>query len=291
MRYLIILILMNFYALSSIFAADEDISLKESELIDFSSIKDVLKQDMLEKEAKKKKTIIVKKKKQLNSVNKAKDNIPDKAEFWSFFSEYWAVKNATVLKWDFQKPDYGLEASFASFLERMGHYEQSFKILLVNSPNVTHFALPSNPNEYIFILSVPFVRTLDLSKLEISLLLYEDFIRVKMGYFVENIKNSGFDELIGKNLEGKKLKTEVIEKILKGYDEIIFDKGFTFQQQYEVTKQVGGLLKSNLSLWNTYLGLIGKIDDLTKSNILYKYHSQIYPSPEMQIKWLNPSKG
>jgi len=41
-------------------------------------------------------------------------------------------------------------------------------------------------------------------------------------------------------------------------------------------------------MWNTYLSLLSKIDELTKNNVLYKKYSQIYPSPELQLNWLKP---
>ena len=36
------------------------------------------------------------------------------------------------------------------------------------------------------------------------------------------------------------------------------------------------LLKNDLKMWNTYLTMLEKIDDLTKKNELYKKYSQIY---------------
>jgi hypothetical protein len=48
------------------------------------------------------------------------------------------------------------------------------------------------------------------------------------------------------------------------------------------------LLKPNLEWWNTYFRMLGKIDRLIKTNNQYKTYNQLYPSPEMQIKWLSP---
>jgi len=171
----------------------------------------------------------------------------------------------------------------------MGYYEVKFKILLVNTPNITHFVLPSNRGELIFILSVPFIRTLDLSKLEISLLLFEDLQRNEIGLFKANLKSIKREKLLGSNYySSKKIDIKVFEKTLKQYDEIIFDKGFNFQQQFEVTKRMGDLLRSNLKLWSTYFQMIKKIDDLVKSNLLYSKYNKIYPSPELQLNWLSP---
>lgn len=264
---------------------------KESELIDFNSIKKVLKSDQLTKQVTKKTKRIktLKKKRVLN--RKLKYNVPDESNIWTFLSEIWLVKNSAVVRWDFKKPDYGIEDAFKNFLEKHGYYEKTIKILLVDTPNITHMSIPADPGEYIFLLSVPFIRTLDLSKLEISILLFEDFIRIQKGYFQDYVLTNKLKKLIGSNFQGKNFDIKTVKNSFKKYDEIIFAKGFTFQQQFEVTKSVSGILKSDLKLWNTYFNLLKKIDDLVKSNLLYSNYVKIYPSPELQINWLKPKKN
>lgn len=269
-------------------AAEEEA--KEQETIDFKQIKQVLKNDQLEIQAQKKTEEVKKVVEEKKKVDTSRFNIPPREEFWSFFSEFWLVKNAPVLKWDIQKPDYGLQESFASFLEKMGHFEKKFKILIVDTPNVYHFALPSNPGETIFLLSLPFMRTLDLSKQEISLLLFEDYLRVKMGYFEKSVTSKAIQDLLGTNFSEKKLEKKVFEDALKKYDEIIFDTGFNFEQQFEITNQMNTILRNDLTLWNSYVSLLKKIDDLVKENVLYNKYSKIYPSPELQLGWLLPKE-
>jgi hypothetical protein len=265
-------------------------SSKESskDLLDFSSIKDIIKKDGLEGELKKKQD---EKRKYLDD-KKLKDmkrfNVPNQDVFWSFFSELWLVKNATILKWDIHKPDFELEKAFTAFLESQGHYEKKIKILLLDSTEIVHAALPTNSDEYIFILSLPFIRTLDLSKVEISLLLFEDFIRVKKGYFKNYVLDKDLENFMGSNFTGKPFDKKMIDSHLKKYNQVLFEKGFSFQEQFETTKEIDVLLKSDLKIWNTYLTLLEKIDTLTKNNSLYKKYSQIYPSPELQLNWLKP---
>ena len=270
-------------------AADKDVVIS-SEPIEFDRIKKVLKKDRLGAAVAKKKAIRRVKKIKRKQQKVGRYNIPESERFWSFFSEYWLIKNATVLKWDFKKPDYGLEKSFREFLETMGVFEVRYKILLVNSPDVTHFALPSNPNEFIFLLSVPFIRTLDLSKLEISLLLFEDYLRVKNGFFREFVSVPGVEQFVGGNFYESKFNNKLLEKVSAKYDDLIFDKGFTFKQQYKVTEKMNQILKSNSKLWNGYYLMLGKIDNLVKTNILYQKYLKIYPSPELQLSWLRPGR-
>ena len=138
---------------------------KELEVVNFKSIKKVLQQDGLSQSAKMKtKQVAVLKIEQTNlEVNRF--NYPKEDELWGFVSEYWLVKNAQLLGWDFEKPDYGLEASFRKTLESLGFYQKKFKILLVNTPTLVRASVPGSEGEMILLLSVPFIRSLDLRKL------------------------------------------------------------------------------------------------------------------------------
>jgi len=284
------LLLLTILICSNLLYSKENITTveKEGEFLDFSSIKDVIENDKLSKSVKVKKTNIKAAKTKRISKKRKKYLIPGENDFWSFFSEYWLVKNAQSLKWDFKKPDYGVEQTFETLLEKLGFYEKKFKILFLNTPNVAHFALPSGPGQYLFILSVPFIKQLDLSKLEIALLLFEDFIRSNQNLFKNFVKDSRLDKILGQDFLNRRLDTKIFNDILQKYDELVFKKGFNFQQQYETTKEIGNMLHSDLKLWQTYDNLLVKIDGLVKVNLLYKYYNNIYPSPELQRGWLNP---
>lgn len=260
---------------------------KSDEIIDFSAIKDVLKKDQLDESARIKQEKQEKARIQALRSQKARYNTPNESDFWQIMSELWLVKNHQVLKWDFQKPDFGLERSFRDFLEKQGVYEKTFRILMLDSPNVIHFALPSTDDSYLFVLSLPFVKSLDLSKLEISILLYQDMVRADAELFKSYVRPTAKD-LIGKNFSGSKLDTEKVKQVLKKYDEMILDKGFTFAQQFEITKHMDKRFKGDQELWGIYYRMILKIDRLTKENTLYHNYTRIYPSPELQLNWLRP---
>lgn len=284
----ILVLILVLLPLGNAFSEEENKTESTKEILDFSSIKDIIKKDGLEGELKKKQE---EKRKYLDSKklqDMKKFNVPPENVFWSFFSELWLIKNATLLKWDIHKPDFEIEKSFIAFLETQGHYEKKIKILLLDSTEIVHAALPSNQDEFIFILSLPFIRTLDLSKVEISLLLFEDFVRIRKGYFKNFVMDKELENYLGSNFTGKPFDKKLIDTHLKKYNQLIFEKGFSFQEQFETTKEIDSLLKSDLKIWNTYLTLLEKIDQLTKSNALYKKYSQIYPSPELQLNWLKP---
>ena len=260
------------------------------DVINFNTIKKVINNDLLEETVIKKTEKNIKDAQKNNEMEKARFSIPREDELWTFITELWFVKSAPVLNWDFKKPDYGLDLYFRDFLERFGYFEKKFKILLVNNPNISHFGLPGNDGEYLFLLSVPFIKILDLSKLEISLLLFEDFLRSDMGYFKKQVESNSVKKLLGQNFQGKKIRIKGFMKMIEKYDQIVFKKGFSFQQQYEVTTKMSSILKKDLNFWNSYHMLIKKIDQLSKSNVLYKYYNEIYPSTELQLNWLNPVK-
>lgn len=260
----------------------------EKDFVDFSGIKDLIKKDGLEDEFKKKEAanrILLDQKKREEM---KRYNIPSNDEFWTPFSELWLIKNAQTLKWDFHKPNFEIEKAFVSWLEEKGYFEYRVKILLLDTTEIIHAALPSNRNEVLLLLSLPFIRTLDLSKIEISLLLFEDFLRLQKEYLKNYIESKELLAFLGTNFNGKALDKKLIQDHLKKYNEKLFEKGFSFQEQFEVTMEMDRFLKSDLKMWNTYLTLLEKIDQLAKTNLLYKKYGQIYPSPELQINWLRP---
>jgi hypothetical protein len=260
---------------------------KELEVVDFKSIKRVLQQDGLSEEARTKQKQVKILKKEQGKIEWGRYLYPTESELWGFVSEYWLIKNAQLLNWDFEKPDYGLDKSFSTTLENLGFYQKKYKILLVNTPSMVRAAIPGD-GEMILLLSVPFIRSLDLSKLEISLLLFEDFVRLDMGYFKKNVTTDKMAKLAGSNFQGQKPDMALVEELLKNYDNQINKKGYTFQQQFEVTKKMDAFLKSNPEMWNAYFRLMGKIDRFIKVNVQYKDYVRLYPSPEMQVKWLSP---
>ncbi len=262
---------------------------KELEVVDFSSIKKVLQQDGLDEAAKKKETEVKILKRVQVKVEAQRYLYPTESELFGFVSEYWLVKNAQLLSWDFEKPDYGLERNFGATMESLGFYQKRYKILLVNTPSLVRTALPGD-GEVILLLSVPFIRSLDLSKLEISLILLEDYVRLEQGYFKKAVSTEKLAKLAGTNFQGGKPDVGLVEELLRNYSRQVNERGYNFQQQFEVTKKMDAFLKSNPELWNAYYRLIGKIDKFVKSNTQYKDYVKLYPSPEMQLKWLSPEE-
>ena len=287
MRLFILFFIFNVFAVndsSKVISKEEQVQ----KAVNYDNIQKVLEEDGLKKELDKKQKLVEKIKEEQQRLENMRHSYPLEGEFWRFISEYWLVKNSQKLQWDTPRPNYGILPMLKSFFEKLGYYHYTFKILIVNSPVVTHMALPTEEKEGIYLISLPFIRTLDLSKVEICLLILEDFLRLQDGHFVTNIGT--FQKLwekdFGKEGPDKKAITEILEK----YNEVVFKKGFTFKQQFEITKKMDQLLKNDPKSWGRYYNLLGKIDELTKTNALYKGHNTLYPSAEIQQKWLRPPK-
>ncbi len=262
----------------------------EENIVEFSSIKELLKNDRLEALAEKKEKKGLKKalkeKKQQAKDRVAAFNLPVSEDFWNFTSELWLVKNSDVLKWDTEAPDHGLEVYFKKFLETIGKYEVKFKILPIYSSTVTHFALPSSNNNHIFIISWDFVKNLDLSKLQISILLYEDLLRSEADIFKKFVSDKNLEKFIGGNFYKKTYPKKIFDSVLPKYDQFIFGKGFNFKQQFQITKAVDKTLSTIPRYQKAYYQMLKKKDNLVKSNLSFKMYPKIYPSPELQLNWI-----
>lgn len=81
-----------FLSISSVFSEEEPKAEKNKEILDFSSIKDIIKKDGLEGELKKKQD---EKRKYLDTKklqDMKKFNVPTDNAFWSFFRNYGLLK-------------------------------------------------------------------------------------------------------------------------------------------------------------------------------------------------------
>ena len=261
---------------------------KEDKIIDYSNIQKVLENDGIDHVQKRNKTTVKNIKKEKIKLKIERYNYPGEDDFWKVVSEMWLVKNAQILHWDFPKPDYGVKLAFKQLLEKYGYYNVRFNLLIVNTPIISHYALPAGKNEIIFLLSLPFIRSLDLTKVDISLLMLEDFFRIKNGYFINNINLD--KDIIGGNFHKSGIKSDFFVSLLKKISQVVLVQGYNFQQQFLVTKDVDVLLKATPELWGAYYRLYTKIDRFIKSDALFKNYLKIYPSPELQLKWLSPKK-
>lgn len=258
--------------------------------VDFKEVKEVLQKDGLKKEAEQRQQKVETKKTIRKIEQKQKIRFPVEEDFWEIMTMLWLVQNSDILKWDFKRPAYGVSEAFDDLLSWTGMFGIRYKILYVNGPSISHMAFPGKKNDVIFILSVPFMKAIDLSKTEITLLMLEDLLRINKGYFKETVSPKDLKEYFGVEYQKKPYSKQLIDQVMTNYSDFVFQKGFNFQQQFEVTKHMGEILKSRLNIWNAYFSVIKRIDGLVKSNTLYKDYNRLFPSPELQMQWLTPAK-
>lgn len=260
----------------------------KSEIIDYSNIKSVLNNDRLQESKKLKEKVIKQIKKERKILTTKKYFYPDEPAFWTYISQLWLVKNAQLLKWDTPRPDYGIADVVQQLLQKFGYYNKKFKILVIDNPSLYHFALPMEKDTHLFVISLPFMRSLDLTKVDIALLFLEDMFRDEARIFLNKIKAK--KDFFGTNFSNNKYDPQYVKDVLTEYTRIIFKTGFSFQEQFDITKKMDSVLKSDPKIWNIYYKMLMKLDALVKDNLLFKNYNKVYPSPEMQIQWLKPKQ-
>ncbi len=255
----------------------------------FDNLKKVLDNDFLKQKKLQKKNSENKRQNQRLSALKASYMFPEEDDFWPFFSEFWLVQNAQWLKWDRDTPSYGFDLHFKALLEKLGIFHQRVDLLFHQSPLLPHFALPAGPKRTILLLSIPFLRTFDFTKMEVSLMLLEDFLRVQSAMLRKELKTEGLQKFYGKNFYKKDQEFyPPLEGLSNKLTVFVKNKGFSFMLQKQLTDKMDALLKSYPELWNSYYQLLLKLKKISEDNVLYKNLSRLYPSPAFQLGWLSP---
>ena len=241
-------------------------------------IKDILVKDKLIKEEDKNKIDELKRKVEQDNLNFTKENQINKADFLNLVANLWLVKREKILKWDFKKVDYGVNEVFQNLLKKFSTSGLNYKILYLNSDAVVHYGL-SMGDSYLLLISKPFIERLDLSKQEIALILFEEYIRLNSNIVEEKLMSHIGDFQVS-NLN------PIIDKTLLFYDDYILNKGFTFQDQYELVKSVAINIKNDKKVVELYRGLNDKIKNLIILDKSFHGYSKRFPSPDLKEKWL-----
>lgn len=256
------------------------------------NIQSILRNDHLEKEAK------IKEQQALQEMSEKKieedttgHQFPTQADIWSFLSELWLSKNASKIHWDFQNADFGILKTTIDLFEQLGLIERKIKLLMINSHSYAHGALPMNHGEYLFFISLPFIRSMDLSTLEIALIILEDYFRIELGVFKNYVKDDSWYKKLGTNFHDSKVDVSFIPITLDRYSQMFQSRGYTHSEEKMVTLSMKNILQiDNMKYLIIYQELLKKINGLIQSNKVYEYYPKIYPSPNVKLtQWLNPA--
>jgi hypothetical protein len=260
------------------------------EAIQFNSVKSVLQKDGLLLEMQRKQVAAKKLEDLKQQERKARFNYPPFKELRKLAIDLWLVKEVARLRWDFDHPDYALTETVVQLFKKMGYEKKTFSLLAIDNPSLPHFAIPVDSQHTLFLYSIPYCRAMDLSKSEIALMLLEDYLRVEKKWVEDFASFKDLEGIAERNFLNSKPDLKSLYSVGEKLSDFVFKKGFSFQQQFEVTKEMDRRLKSHPELWGMYVKLIGKMDQLVKQTQVYENSVQMYPSPQMQLKWLSTEK-
>jgi hypothetical protein len=285
MKHLLLLVVVNLVISASSWSNTPEE--EKLEQLKFDELKEIIKKDKLDLEAKK----ILEKKAALQKTRKKAESerffYPNHSDYWQMMTEMWLAQNAVKLKWEFEKSDLGIGMAFKKVLEDLGIRNLKVRLLLLNSYEIPHMSLPSSDGEVFFLLSLPFIREMDLSKVEISLLLVEDYWRWKERVFFDQQVDKSYVKFLGKSFDAKKKDISFVAKTQKEISDFVFKTGLTFDQQYKVTKLMRELLNTNKLYTKAYESLLKKRQEIVVKQPKFSDYPKRYPSPEMQIQWFS----
>lgn len=265
-----VLILSSFFYLFNIFA---EIPNKGS----VNTIKDILIKDHLLLEADKKKMDELRLEAEKEKIEKSKIKVLTDEEFTEIATLLWLVKRESKLRWDFEKVDYGVNETFKKLLHKLNVTGPVYKILYLNSDIIPHVGILSG-NNYILLISKTFIEKLDLSKQEVALILFEEFIRLKL-----NLLQNKINQKVTK-MDVKDKRT--FDEYWNILDQEIIKMGFSFQEQFSLTKEIVNYIKNEPKISEIYQRLNEKIKILIQTENQYSFYPKIYPSPDLKEAWL-----
>ena len=248
-------------------------------------IKSIIKNDFEKKNKEK-----INKKKREAIQNKTKKNkkleSDNKYYSWKILNRLWLVENVDVLKWNFDRPDYGLNKVINDTLKRTGYSSVKYKIILSNSNITSHTSLPGKGSEVFIILSKIFLERMDVTKQEIALLVLEELVRSRKYKNIDTLeKRIGRYPRLKNRRNYKKDVNAFVRKAFKVYDELVYNYKSNFKEEYAVHTILMNSLASEQKLLNSYLNLQKKLTALLETTIFSNYPN-VYPSPELRIRWM-----
>lgn len=262
------------------------------------SIQNILKNDFLEKEMKEKQVQLEKERNEKKiEEDKTGYNYPTKNEIFTLLTQLWLVKNSTNLHWDFKNAHLGIMESVKNLFVKLGIIDKKINILIIDNPKYAHGALPygqplnssssqekTDQEELFFFLSLPFIRSMDLSTLEISMIILEDYFRIQLGIFKNYIIEDESIQKLGTNFYGQFPDVSFITTSLDKYNQFFQLRGYKISEENLVFKSMKNILQiDEMKLLLVYQETLKKINELVTTNTLYSYYTKWYPSPYIKL--------
>lgn len=250
-------------------------------------VDDYIEADSLNKELAIKDKFKKEKAQQIFNDKKKRYSYPSFQDFWSFASEYWLVKNVKNLKWDQAADSSEIKKNFQNLLAELNIKNIKVKVFLFPTEWVPHLVLPRSKDEYVFLVSQKFVDITGISARQLSYLLYEDMIRLEKGYLFNFFQNDEFVKGLGSSFYiNQKPNIGQFEKLMSKLNIFYKEHGYSFEEQYQVTKKICEQVSSQsqrVSQYQKYNSLVEK--KLSQLNIVFPKFNALYPGIGMKRLW------
>lgn len=252
------------------------------------NIKQYLESDFLLGESIKKEKLQKESTQQLLNHTKNKYRYPSVQDFWKFASEYWLVKNIDVLKWDRASDASLYKKGFEQLLATLNKKGITFKIIVSPTSWISHFVLPRGTGNYIFVVSLPFITEAKLTTEDVLFVMLEDLIRIEKGYLFDFLKDESFFKKLGSDFYvNKKPNMSDFEKMMEQMSYFYKQYGYSFDQEFRVTRELIELIKNDEPLTQKYEGYSYKLSKLgEKFKQLFPKDEGLYPGLMIKKSWL-----
>ena len=128
---------------------------------------------------------------------------------------------------------------------------------------------------------------MDVTKQEIALLVLEELVRSRKYKNIDDLEDRiGTYPRLKNGRNYKKDVNAFVRKAFKVYDELVYNYKSNFKEEYAVHTILMNSLASEQKLLNSYLNLQKKINRLIRDDHLFSNYPNVYPSPELRIRWM-----
>ena len=251
------------------------------------NIDDYLEADKLLEVSETKDKLQKKQAQKLFDEKKRRYSYPSFEDFWKFASEYWLVKNIDKIKWDQGSDASEVKKNFQLLLNDLGIEGIKLKVFIFPTDRHPHFVLPRSDREFVFLISQKFIEASRLNPKQLSYLLLEELIRIQQGYLFDFFKDDSFVKNLGESFYiNKRPAMGDFEKLMTKISIFYLEHGFSFENEYRVTKSICKKLSDKpvrLKAYRNYFeSLKSQIDAIHKVFVDYK---KLYPGFEMKHLW------
>ena len=252
------------------------------------SIEKYIQSDFLTKEIELKNSFQDKKLESLYVQKKQSFKYPSYDDFWRFTFEYWMVKNAKYLKWDQSIANEEFNQELRSLFQSTNIKIKKFKVFILPTSWISHFAIPKGNSEFYFFISQQFIKEAALKSSQAAIVLFDDYIKLKNGFLMKFLQDTDFVKKLGKDFYlNKQPDIPGFEKLVEKISYFFRFYGYQFNhafESYQDIKSMGD--KSNKELISRFQKTYSQVYQ-SRDRLMKKFPriEGLYPSIMMYHSW------